>query len=238
MHRRAWPKRPVWLLRPHRRSNTPAWYSGRDRVVLPVLAGMAHGAFGTRTIRGACRIPPRAETSCHRSDARFRIWRRKYGLRSPAWPETLAPVRRANSISRAEPPRSRSAAPAPRQDALGPHRARAGMLPTASASRRGARGFDQRAVSPSLRSNEACDCALGPLSLCGTSSPRHIGTLLCARRQRPRRRAAEQRDELASPHVLPLSQGPHPTTRSQEKAVLCITANLATNVSDGSDSDL
>src|SRR5262249_54649173 len=48
-------------------------------------------------------------------------------------------------------------------------RARAYMLRAAAPSRRGARGFDQRAVSPSFRSNEA---ALGYLRLCETRSPR------------------------------------------------------------------
>jgi hypothetical protein len=43
-------------------------------------------------------------------------------------------------------------------------------------------------------------------------------SLLRARRERPRSRAAEQRDELASPHRLPSSGwgAPHTTTRLRE----------------------
>jgi hypothetical protein len=60
-------------------------------------------------------------------------------------------------------------------------------------------------------------------------------TLGRARRERPRRRAAEQRDELAPPNVLPSVRGSHPTTSvgmprcaSQQK--------LATDGRDGSTS--
>ena len=49
----------------------------------------------------------------------------------------------------------------------------------------------------------------------GTRSPA-FARLLRARHQRPRRRAAEQRDELAPPHVLPSSRGSHPTTRCRK----------------------
>jgi hypothetical protein len=51
--------------------------------------------------------------------------------------------------------------------------------------------------------------------------------LLRARRKRPRCRAAEQRDECASPHGPPSSGlGPHITTRCV-RTPLCMTAKIA-----------
>jgi hypothetical protein len=51
----------------------------------------------------------------------------------------------------------------------------------------------------------------------------HPLALLCARREWPRSRAAEQFDEIASPHVPPSARGSHPTTSLEG---LCITAKL------------
>ena len=51
--------------------------------------------------------------------------------------------------------------------------------------------------------------------------------MLRARRQRPRRRAAEQRDELAPPHVCSPQPRITPYHTVPAKAALCVTANLA-----------
>jgi hypothetical protein len=59
--------------------------------------------------------------------------------------------------------------------------------------------------------------------------------LLCARRKRPScHRAADERDELAPPHVLPSVRGSYLTTPPQEMPALCMTPNSAANVSVGS----
>jgi hypothetical protein len=50
--------------------------------------------------------------------------------------------------------------------------------------------------------------------------------LLCARRERPRRRASEQRDEVAPLHVLPPSPRIPPYHIIVGNAALCITAKL------------
>src|SRR6266436_1370813 len=60
--------------------------------------------------------------------------------------------------------------------------------------------------------------------------------LLRTRSKRPRNdRAAGNRDELAPPHVLPKNTRIAPYHTPVGNAGLCITANLAANVSVGSD---
>ena len=52
-------------------------------------------------------------------------------------------------------------------------------------------------------------CAYGMAIRCGIEIPDHRhGRLLCARRERPRRRAAEKANELTSPHMHTQAQGP------------------------------
>src|SRR5260370_21097871 len=56
---------------------------------------------------------------------------------------------------------------------------------------------------------------------------------LCACCERPCRRAAEKRDELASPHGLPSVRG-YTLLHRDRNAAFCITANLSADYRDGS----
>src|SRR5262245_47400181 len=57
--------------------------------------------------------------------------------------------------------------------------------------------------------------------------------LLCARRERPRCRAADKRDKLAPPHALPLDRGVYSTTFDECGTCCASQQKLSANVRVG-----
>ena len=95
-----------------------------------------------------------------------------------------------------------------------------------------AQRVSMRTLRPMVQPNCSSPCRNAPTQAltfrivrgCGqedADAPHPLG-LLRARRERPRRRAAEQRDELAPPHVLPSAED-H-TLPQRARNALCITA--------------
>ena len=90
-------------------------------------------------------------------------------------------------------------------------------------------GCRSRTLRPSVQPNCCSPCRNAAMRACALRIVRgrvhehadapHPLALLRARRQRPRRRAAEQRDELAPPHGLPSGRGLHPTTSKEMPVV-------------------